>query len=180
MGQHTTKGKEPFMREKHAFVYSTRNELLIAFGYRTYKQYLKSDEWKAIRQRVFQQYSECICCDRAAEVVHHVKYDSATLLGLHTLNLAPLCRSCHERMEIDESGEKGSLARANTLMLDMARKKNPKQEWLLRFYRDRKPWKSKRQVDNSARKAAWHRRTEEKQEVPRDYAGVFWIRARRR
>jgi len=168
------------MREKHAFVYATRNELLIEFGYRTYKQYLKSDEWKAIRQRVFDQYSKCICCDSAAEVVHHVKYDSATLLGLHILHLAPLCRSCHEQMEIDDSGEKAALARANTLMFDMARKKNPKQEWLTRFYKERKQWKAKRQVDTSARKSAWRRQQEEKENTPRDYSGIFWIRARRR
>ena len=168
------------MREKHAFVYATRNELLIAFGYRTYKQYLKSDEWKAMRARVFEQYQECICCTTSAQVVHHVKYDSATLLGLHTLNLAPLCRACHERMEIDEAGDKAALSRANTLMFEMARKKDPKQLWLTRFYKERKPWKAKRQVDNSARKAAWQRKREERQNAPRDYSGVFWIRARGR
>lgn len=170
------------MREKHRFVYSVRNELLLSFGYRTYREYLKSEEWAGIRAQVFAEYSECICCDSAAEVVHHVKYDSATLLGLHRLHLAPLCNRCHELMEIDENGDKGALSRANTMMLDMARKKDPKQAWLRAFYTQRKAWKSKRRVDASARKEAWQRQRarQEEQSTPRDYSGVFWIRARRR
>jgi len=170
------------MKEKHALIYSIRNELLLSFGFRSYKHYLKSDEWAAIRSAVFEEYSECICCDHAAQVVHHVRYDSATLLGLYRLHLAPLCKSCHEFMEIDEDGEKGSLARANTLMMEMARRKNPKQRWLQRFYKERKLIKTKRRVDASERKAAWRRKRDEKEtrDVPRDYSGVFWIRARRR
>jgi hypothetical protein len=173
------------MKEKHSFVYSVRNELLISFGYRTYKQYLKSDEWAAIRSAVFSEYPECICCTHASQVVHHVKYDSATLLGLHRLHLAPLCNACHERIEIDENGDKGSLGRANMMMFDMARKKNPKQEWLQRFYRDRKSCKETRTADNPDRKNALRRKhikeREEKQaSLPKDYSGVFWIRARRR
>ncbi len=170
------------MKEKHAFVYSVRNELLIAFGYRTYKQYLKSDEWAQIRGRVFAEYSHCICCDHAAEVVHHVRYDSATILGLHIANLAPLCSACHERMEIDQNGDKASLSRANTMMFDLARKKDKKQKWLTEFYRGRKESKPHRSVDCRERRKAVQRQRDqrEQEEAPRDYSGVFWIRARRR
>jgi len=171
------------MRDDHAFVYKVRNELLKAFGYRSYKQYLKSDEWAAIRASVLARHAECICCSSKPEVVHHVRYDSATLLGVHTLNLAPLCMACHERIEVDEDGEKGSLARANTLMLDLARNKNPKQPWLVAFYKERKQWKSRSRVDAGARKAAWRRERDEKEQLKtpiRDYSGVFWIKARRR
>ena len=170
------------MKEKQAFVYEVRNELLLAFGYRTYKQYLKSHEWASIRSQVFAEYEYCICCDSRAQVVHHVRYDSATLLGVHRLNLAPLCHRCHEAMEIDECGNKGSLARANTLMFEMARKKNPKQPWLTAFYTERKAFKSKRRCDCSERKRAWRRKRDalEEEAKPKDYSGVFWIRARRR
>jgi hypothetical protein len=170
------------VREKHAFVYDVRNELLRSFGYRTYKQYLKSEEWSAIRSQVFDQYDECICCDSKPQVVHHVKYDSGTLLGLHRLHLAPLCNACHELMEIHQDGSKASLARANTLMFDMARKKNPKQAWLIAFYKERSAFKGNRSKDALARKDAFRRKREAaaNDSQPRDYSGVFWVRARRR
>ena len=170
------------MKERHAFIYAVRNELLLSFGFKSYKQYLKSSEWAEIRAAVFAEYTECICCPSKAQVVHHVRYDSATLLGVHRLNLAPLCNACHELMEIDEQGEKCSLARANTLMLEMARRKDAKQPWLQRFYKDRGRFKSKKRVDAGARKQAWRRRRDEREQesLPRDYSGVFWIRARRR
>jgi hypothetical protein len=172
--------KEVRMQEKHALRYATRDELLRSFGFRSYKQYLKSDEWSKIRGEVFAEYSDCICCEHKAQVVHHVRYDSATLLGVHRLHLAPLCHKCHEAIEIQDDGEKGSMARANTLMFEMARRKDAKQTWLQRFYKERKPWKSKSGVDAGAKKSAWRRKQEEKTEAPRDYSGVFWIKARRR
>lgn len=169
------------MQEQHALKYATRDELLRTFGFRSYRQYLKSDEWAGIRREVFAEYAECICCARKAQVVHHVRYDSATLLGLHRLNLAPLCHRCHKSIEIQEDGEKGSMARANTMMFEMARRKDPKQTWLQRFYKDRKPWKNTSRADAGSRKAAWRRKQDEKKEpAPRDYSGVFWVRARRR
>ncbi len=170
------------MKEKHAFVYDVRNELLRSFGYRTYKQYLKSDEWRALRSQVFADYSECICCDSKPQVVHHVKYDSATLLGVHRLHLAPLCHKCHELIEINVDGSKGSLAQANTMMFELARKKDPKQRWLIAFYTQRKQHKPHRRGDCSARTDAWRRKRESRQQEsqPKDYSGVFWIRARRR
>ena len=168
------------MREDHALKYATRDELCKLFGFFSYKAYLRSDEWRAIRNGVLAEYPECICCHSPSKVVHHVKYDSATLLGLHSLNLAPLCRECHERIEIMEDGTKACMSRANTLMLELVRKKNPKQLWLHRFYHDRKKWKRDRQVDAHARRAAWRRKRDEKENPPRDYSGVFWIRARRR
>jgi hypothetical protein len=168
------------MKEKHAIRYAARNELLLSFGYRSYKKYLASDEWKKLRAEVFAEYPTCICCESQSQVVHHVRYDSATLLGVHRLNLAPLCHACHEKMEVLAGGEKATLAHANTLMFDMARKKNPKQQWLERFYRERKQWKSKSAVDAGARKQAWRRARDEAENQPRDYSGVFWIRARRR
>ena len=170
------------MKEKHALVYAVRDELLSGFGYRTYKQYLKSDEWAGIRSGVFARYQECICCSSQPQVVHHVKYDSATLLGLHPYHLAPLCHRCHELMELDANGDKGSLARANTMMFEMARKKDAKQPWLLAFYAGRKDWKHKRHADCRERGEAFRKRREANEEavVRRDYSGVFWIRARRR
>lgn len=168
------------MREDHAMRYAIRDELVRSFGFFSYKAYLRSDEWRSIRNRVLAEFPECICCDKPSKVVHHVRYDSATLLGLHVLNLAPMCRECHERIEILDDGTKASMARANTLMFELSRKKNPKQLWLHRFYHERKPWRSRLHVDGKARKAAWRRRQDEKQNPPRDYSGVFWVRARRR
>lgn len=168
------------MREDHAMKYAIRDELCKSFGFYSYKAYLRSDEWRSIRNAVLQEFADCICCDRPSKVVHHLRYDSATLLGVHSLNLAPLCRECHEHIELLEDGTKASMSRANTLMLELARKKNAKQLWLHRFYHERKAWKSTRHVDASSRKKAWRRKRDEKENQPRDYSGVFWIRARRR
>jgi len=168
------------VKERHALKYAARNELLRSFGYRSYKSYLASDEWKSLRAQVFAEFPHCICCESKSQVVHHFRYDSATLLGVHRLHLAPLCHACHEKMEVLPSGEKATLSHANTLMLEMARKKNPKQLWLQKFYSERKQWKSKSGVDAYSRKQAWQRAREEAQNQPRDYSGVFWIKARRR
>lgn len=168
------------MKHKHAMRYATRDALLRSFGYRNYKEYLKSDEWREIRSRVFEQYQDCICCESKAEVAHHLRYDSSTILGLHIFHLAPLCHDCHRKIEILDDGDKASMAQANTLMFDLARKKDPKQPWLRAFYKSRKETKTTRLADASARRDAWKRIVHEKNNKPRDYSGVFWIRARRR
>ena len=168
------------MKAKHAMRYAARNELLRSFGFRSYEAYLRSDEWKALRAEVLAEFPQCICCESKSQVVHHVRYDSATLLGVHRLHLAPLCRACHEKMEILPGGEKATMAQANTLMLQMAGKKNQKQAWLKNFYHERKKWKTKRGIDAGARKQAWRRARDEAENKPRDYSGIFYIRARRR
>lgn len=121
---------------KRRMPYMVRNEVLKALGYRTYKEYLASEDWKAIRASVLDRFPFCICCESRSQVVHHLRYDSRTMLGINNANLAPLCHRCHETIEID-NGQKTTMGSANMLLFDLARKKDKKQQWLIEFYKNR-------------------------------------------
>lgn len=122
--------------EKRRMPYMVRNEVLKSIGYRTYKEYLASEDWKSLRKSILDRFVFCICCDSKAQVVHHLRYDSRTLLGINNANLAPLCHKCHEAIEI-ENGEKTRMGTANVLLFAMARKKDSQQVWLMEFYKNR-------------------------------------------
>lgn len=124
---------DTYKKAKEKEKYLVRNEVLKSIGYSSYKEYLQSDEWKSIRSAVKEKYSECICCNSHVEVIHHVRYASYVLLGLHLEELAPLCHKCHEAIELTD-GEKNTLQKANMKLFDLARKKDAKQQWLNEFY----------------------------------------------
>jgi hypothetical protein len=102
--------------------YQKRNEELPLIGYAGYREYLKSPEWATIRQAMLAKAPRCLTCDKQACVVHHLKYDTRTLLGLDTTWLVSLCDGCHELIEITPTGKKRSLARANETLLALAAK----------------------------------------------------------
>ncbi len=113
--------------------YTYRNLYLSDLGYSSYKEYLKSDDWKKIRDRKLKKWPECILCGKKAEVVHHVKYDPAALLGLRAHVLASLCHRCHESIEIQD-GAKCSLEAANRKLFIEARKNSVGKAWCQRYY----------------------------------------------
>ena len=62
-----------------------------------YKAYMKSDEWKALREKKMEAIQhKCECeggCYREATQVHHLHYDT---LGDESLqDLQALCAKCH-------------------------------------------------------------------------------------
>lgn len=94
--------------------YDFRNTYLSALGYRCYKEYLASDDWKTIRNSILCGHTAvCVLCENIAQVVHHLKYDPSVLLGLWNHYLVPLCHKCHNVIEVD-GDTKNSHQQANT------------------------------------------------------------------
>lgn len=63
-----------------------------------YNEYLKSDQWRALRTKVLSRDNFiCQSCltEKAAEV-HHLTYDN--LFNEHAFELVSLCKACHERI----------------------------------------------------------------------------------
>lgn len=82
-----------------------------------YKEYLQSEAWKTIRERILKRDGNvCQRCWGTAEVVHHKSYAADVLAGLNDSQLISLCSKCHEEIEfsvVDGKTVKNSLAEAN-------------------------------------------------------------------
>lgn len=99
--------------------YERRGEALHGAGYTRYEDYLKGEEWRAIRGRKLKKRPQCLLCGRAATQVHHLDYSEPTLLGMHMDLLVSLCDGCHEDLEYDGK-QKRTLAGANRRLFSLA------------------------------------------------------------
>jgi len=86
--------------------YIHRESNLATIGFISYKDYLESDLWKEIREKVFAKHSRCFGCGKPANQVHHRDYSVETLSGNRLFRLRAICTNCHEHCEIDENGHK--------------------------------------------------------------------------
>lgn len=94
--------KPSHSRRESIECYSNRNSLLRGMGFTSYSDYLRSDLWTSIRERVFERKGKtCCCCESKASQVHHSSYDSETLRGATLTSLWPICHHCHERIEMN-------------------------------------------------------------------------------
>lgn len=87
--------------------YEERNTLLKKFGFNSVQHYRQSPLWKIIREEVRRRdHYQCSVpnCLNKGEHIHHVGWNSATLLGSTKL-LVSLCRKHHREVEF-ENGEK--------------------------------------------------------------------------
>lgn len=68
------------------------------FGYRkTYAAYLKSDEWRAFRDKYLKAHPICECCGEAdASEVHHLSYQYLFFENMDMMQAT--CRPCHQVM----------------------------------------------------------------------------------
>ena len=101
--------------------YQYRDAILKELGYKNYTEYLKSDDWRTLRDEVLTFRKRCSVCDDAATVVHHYSYEAAVILGMQKRLLLPLCDGCHEFIEIDADGNKRTLPSAQGTILRMLR-----------------------------------------------------------
>lgn len=101
--------------------YADRNARLAELGYSGYREYLKSDDWKRIRDKRLAAHPACLICESNATQVHHLDYSFPTLLGLIKSRLVPLCGKCHEGIEFAD-GKKSTLEQANAALMGMAMK----------------------------------------------------------
>lgn len=116
--------------------YAIRNELLREMGYQSYKEYLQTALWQSIRARVLCENQTCQMCNKeTSTIVHHLKYDKATLSGKSIKRLRALCEICHHIIEFD-GDRKNSLKQANEAYLRIAkepikasRRERPREGW---------------------------------------------------
>ncbi len=90
--------------------YLKRNRLLKKLGFGSYREYLMSDLWREIREKVFAAKGRvCFLCPAAATEIHHCRYAKSDLLGRRMIGMFPLCGKCHHAVEFDPSGRKLSM-----------------------------------------------------------------------
>jgi len=122
--------------------YKTRNNILEELGYDDYGDYLKSDLWSEIRDRVLKESGyQCICCGKQkldetlVMQVHHMVYSKENLSGESLYGLVAICRSCHAKAEFKpksgywkKTGAKKTLGEANAYVLGVGKKKKKKKK----------------------------------------------------
>lgn len=102
---------------RRIFVYADRNRILRAMGFLTYADYINSDLWNDIRQRVLRRdQRRCCACLGPARQVHHLDYEAETLRGDSLDGLTTICDPCHTDAEFDPDGRKRGLWAANAVL----------------------------------------------------------------
>ena len=82
--------------------YQVRANSLKELGFRTYSDYLSSDIWRTIRERIFSRdKGKCKVCSRKCHSVHHVTYNVVVMRGDDDTQLISVCRGCHKHVEFD-------------------------------------------------------------------------------
>ena len=77
--------------------YVKRDKLVTSLGYKSYKNYLRSELWKKIRSRILRRSKgRCeICHVNPARQVHHKRYSKKVLTGNDDSGLVAICDECH-------------------------------------------------------------------------------------
>lgn len=100
------------MRINSGKSYQSRAWFLKKLGFRSYGDYLASDLWKQVRERVFEiKGRECFLCGKPATQAHHSRYHEADLVGRKLKYIHPVCGKCHEEIEF-RRGKKATLIQA--------------------------------------------------------------------
>lgn len=74
-----------------------RDRAIKRIGLPSYSDYLKSELWRSIKERVYRKKGRlCVLCGKKASCVHHNLYGYKTLCGLNLKPLHPLCLDCHQ------------------------------------------------------------------------------------
>ena len=86
------------------------------------KQYLYSNDWTVIRNRVIKRdCGQCSACSNSANEVHHRDYRPRVLAGLDDTPLVSLCSLCHELVHCGEQ----RFEEAHLKAMVKAKDKNP-------------------------------------------------------
>jgi len=109
--------------------YERRNRELRQLGFATYKDFLRSDLWKQTRAKVLAGFSKCLLCGQPSTQVHHMSYDTATLLGIRLYRCIALCEPCHKNIEFDD-GKKLTLCQANVKLSALLKLTEKGRNWL--------------------------------------------------
>jgi hypothetical protein len=89
-----------------------RNKNLKKLGFANYKEYLKSDYWKKIKERwnclrkSKKYWNMCYVCDGQKNLIlHHLNYSITTLLKFVGSHMLPVCNDCHNKIHTLEHNE---------------------------------------------------------------------------
>ena len=133
-GIRVSQAKKERPRSRARGRYLDRNKALPYLGYANYQEYLKSDDWKALRQIKLAESSVCQCCGSNKKIsIHHYCYNDSVMLGLFPGLLIVVCDQCHELIEFipGERRKKNSLRHAqkrlHTILLLHGKKQLSKQ-----------------------------------------------------
>lgn len=89
--------------------YQSRNAVLRTLGFRNYGEYLQSELWRKVRDKVFAiKGKACYLCGGRAWQVHHNRYHKNDLTGKRVRFINPICGDCHHEIEFSD-GEKVDL-----------------------------------------------------------------------
>jgi hypothetical protein len=102
-----------------------RDKLLWRMGFASYRDYLRSPLWKAIRWAVLDGTPTCeICGESKAQQVHHIRYTEAALKGTPRgrKSLVAICAGCHHKIEFKQDGSKRTYEAAAKVTRRLLRK----------------------------------------------------------
>lgn len=114
-GHFRAKAKEKLKRR----TYGRRDGVLRDLGFRSYKSYMASEEWRSIRRSQLEDRPMCDCCGNTATQVHHYDYSAECLLGYSRDLLFSVCRKCHKEIEFTPAGQKRRLTDAQKHLTEM-------------------------------------------------------------
>lgn len=86
--------------------YEDRVIALKSIGFNSYKEYLESPLWLAIKKEVFiRDACQCrvkYCADKGCKQAHHLSYSRIVLLGLDSSKIVTVCIKHHKEIEYDK------------------------------------------------------------------------------
>lgn len=105
-----------FTREKE---YERRSFLLRSMGYKSYKEYLKSNRWKRVCSISFQNNKKCSLCESCDQLIpHHILYTEDNLSGRNTSWIVVICTKCHELIHDIEKSAKINPLKATLIFIE--------------------------------------------------------------
>lgn len=108
---------------KSGFSYRSRDYFLGQLGFLSYRDYLGSELWRSIRNRVFKIKGRiCALCGQEAQAVHHNRYHRNDLTGENLAFVNPICNPCHKKIEFKE-GSKRDLCGAKSVFWKILKKR---------------------------------------------------------
>lgn len=90
--------------------FKARDEYLKLFKFSSYEEYLASDLWAWIRERLMASAgaAKCRCCKSTTGLVwHHTSYEPHVLVGNFSVSeeaVVRVCSRCHSLIHFDSSG----------------------------------------------------------------------------
>lgn len=119
--------------------YAYRNDNLRKLGFKSYRAYLRSPLWSAIRARVFaRDKGKCARCKHFADrpQIHHRAYDPATLRGDNIDALLCVCDRCHRNAERPDDYTRSSHDRLHEASTTLMKPKRRRHQWRRPKYED--------------------------------------------